>query len=334
VGLRMALVGATGAVGSAFLDVLRHLELPSDELDLLASRRSAGRKLAVGSREIEVQALDDYDFSKCDVAFFSAGGDISGAFARKATAAGCTVIDNTSRFRMDADVPLIVPQINGALLLDLPRGALIANPNCSTIQIVKVMAPIKRLFGHRSSVISTYQAASGAGAGAARELMAHSRAEVPPDSSECFVRPLAFNVVPVIDKFLDDGFTKEERKITEESRKILGAPDLRVTATAVRVPVATGHAVAMFTQTEEPVDVARLVADLEANPEVVVCDDSAIPTPRFIERRDQTYVGRIRLDPGDPCGLWTWIVADNLWVGAAYNGAQIAQALIARGAFA
>jgi aspartate-semialdehyde dehydrogenase len=330
----MALVGATGAVGGAFLDVLRFLELPTDRLDLLASRRSAGRSVDVGGEAREVGALDDYDFSTCDVAFFSAGGDVSGAFAREATAAGCTVIDNTSRFRMDPDVPLVVPGINGEVLEDLGPGALIANPNCSTIQIVKVMAPIRRLFGHRRSVISTYQAASGAGAKAADELMAHSRAEVPPPTSEHFVRPLAFNVVPVIDKLLDDGFTKEERKITEEARKILGAPDLAVTATAVRVPVHTGHAVAMFTETEADVDVARLIDTLRADPEVVCCDDAELPTPRFIERKDQTYVGRIRLDPDDPRGLWTWIVADNLWVGAAYNGARIAEALIARGAFA
>ncbi|HHO54518.1 MAG TPA: aspartate-semialdehyde dehydrogenase [Deltaproteobacteria bacterium] len=329
-GLRMALVGATGAVGGAFLDVLEHMKMPVETLDLLASRRSAGRRLRLGDQELEVQALDDYDFSACDVAFFSAGGSISDTFAPRATAAGCTVVDNSSRFRMDPDVPLIVPQINGSLLAELPQGSLIANPNCSTIQIVKILDPIQRLFGHRRSIVSTYQAASGAGSAAVRELMAHSRAEPVPSSSEHFPRSLAYNVVPVIDQLFDDGWTREEVKITRESRKILRIDDLQITATTVRVPVATGHSVAMYTETASPVDRARLLGELEGNPEVVVCGDDEIPTPRAIARPEMTYVGRIRVDPDNPSGLWTWIVADNLWVGAAFNGAQIAAALIER----
>lgn len=327
---RMALVGATGAVGGAFLEVLQHLQLPLDRLDLLASRRSAGRELQAGGHTLEVRALEDYDFSACDVAFFSAGGAISGEHAPRATAAGATVVDNSSRFRMDPAVPLVVPQINGALLADLPAGSLIANPNCSTIQIVKILEPIRRLFGHRSSVISTYQAASGAGSAAMQELRDHSLADPVPLGSGHFLRSLAYNVVPVIDQLFDDGWTKEERKITQETRKILGDEGLRVTATTVRVPVANGHSVAMYTETEAPIDRARLLAELQDNPEVVVCDDDAIPTPRSITRPEMTYVGRVRVDPDNPSGLWTWIVADNLWVGAAYNGAQIAAALLGR----
>ncbi|MEZ4238215.1 MAG: aspartate-semialdehyde dehydrogenase [Myxococcota bacterium] len=327
-GHRVALVGATGAVGAAFLEIIEHMEMPYERLDLLASARSAGKRLKVGDTELEVKALDDHDFSNNDVAFFSAGASVSDAFARKATSAGCTVVDNSSRFRMDADVPLVVPQINGRLLADLPKGSLIANPNCSTIQIVKALEPIRRLFGHRSTIVSTYQAASGAGASAVREMLAQSREEPLATESRHFLKPLAYNVVPVIDKLFDTGWTKEELKITQETRKILDDATIHITATTVRVPVVTGHSVAMYTHTERPVDRDRLVAELQGNPEVVMCEDDAIPTPRFLEQREMTYVGRIRVDPDNPNGLWTWVVADNLWVGAAYNGAQIAAAVM------
>lgn len=326
--VRLSLVGATGAVGTQFLRVIDHLDLSFSSLDLIASKRSAGSTVTFRGRALPVVAIEDYDFSKCDVSFFTAGSKVSGEYGPRAAAAGCIVVDNTSRFRLDEGIDLIVPQLNGSLVQRNRAGSIIANPNCSTIQIVKVLAPIRELFGVRDVVVSTYQAASGAGQKAVDELLAHTRSETPAPRSEYFRAPLAFNVVPVIDELYPSGWTKEELKIVHESRKIMQVPELRLTATAVRVPVVVGHSVAMFTRTERPVDVAALLDSFARNREVVACPDDRIPTPRFIAERDKTYVGRIRLDPDDPRGLWTWIVADNLWVGAAYNGGQIIQMLV------
>lgn len=326
---RLCLVGATGAVGTEFLRVIERFKPEFSSLDLVASSRSAGKTLTVLGKQYVIQDVESYDFSRADVAFFSAGSSVSKVHGPRASAAGCVVVDNTSFFRMDPDKKLVVPQINGDLLRDVVRGEIIANPNCSTIQIVKVLGPIAKTFGIEYAVASTYQAASGAGIKAVDELNEQLRAPtLSVSDSKCFVAPLAMNVIPLIDELYPDGWTKEELKITRESRKILRDDALSITATAVRVPVVTGHSVALYVRTKRPVDLAEFHGSFEGNREVVVYPDGkTIPTPRFIEDPAKTYVGRVRLNPDDPCGLWTWIVADNLWVGAAYNGFQIAEQL-------
>lgn len=331
---RICLVGATGAVGTAFLEVLERFRPEVSSVALLASARSAGRPIEVLGRQIVVEDVESFDFARADVAFFTAGSAVSKAHAPRASAAGCVVVDNTSFFRMDPDKKLVVPQVNGELLDDVRRGEIIANPNCSTIQIVKVLKPIIARFGIRDAVASTYQAASGAGTKAVDEMFEHAgRRELGPGDSRCFVAPLAYNVVPIIDELYDDGWTKEELKITRESRKILGKPALRITATAVRVPVVAGHSVALYVRTAETVSLGALAAAFEGNNEVELRlgRGEPPPTPRFLADRAKVYVGRVRLNPDDPRALWVWVVADNLWVGAAYNGYQIAEALGARG---
>lgn len=326
-GRRWCLVGATGAVGTEFIRVLERFKPSISSLSFLASTRSAGKRINVLGREVVVENVEAFDFARADVAFFSAGSSISKAHAPRASAAGCIVVDNTSHFRMDEDKKLVVPQINGDLLINVSRGEIIANPNCSTIQIVKVLHPISKLFGIESAVASTYQAASGAGSKAVDELDGHLRSPgLSETDSKYFVTPLAMNVIPQIDELYEDGWTKEELKITRESRKILREPRLAITATAVRVPVITGHSVALYIKTHRPVDIAELHCSLRMNREVVFFPDSKKPpTPRFIRDKTKTYVGRVRVNPDDRHGLWTWIVADNLWVGAAYNGYQIAE---------
>ena len=328
-GRRLCIVGATGAVGTEFIRVLERFRPDFSSLDLVASARSAGNRISVLGTEHVVKDIETYDFARSDVAFFSAGSRVSKSHAPRASAAGCVVVDNTSFFRMDADKKLVVPQINGDLLSDVAPGEIIANPNCSTIQIVKVLHPIEKALGIESAVASTYQAASGAGVKAVDELLVHLGEPVlSVSASKSFVVPLAMNVIPLIDELYDDGWTKEELKITLESRKILRESRLAITATAVRVPVVTGHSVAMYIKTRRPVGFGEFHSIFEGNPEVhVYRDNKQVPTPRFIEDPAKTYVGRVRLNRDDPCGIWTWIVADNLWVGAAYNGYQIAEAI-------
>ncbi|MFJ6798066.1 aspartate-semialdehyde dehydrogenase [Streptomyces sp. NPDC091268] len=335
---RIAIVGATGAVGSTLVELFEERGLRYRELHLVASARSAGRELCVQGRYYTVRHLEDFDFSGVDLAFFSAGTAVSERWVPAATAAGALVIDNTRAFRMDPAVPLVVPQVNAGTLDRRPAGGVIANPNCSTIPLVRLLQGVERRWGVRRVVVSTYQAASGLGHSGIEELQeATALALQDPDAeplSKQFTPSLAFNVLPAIDEVLGSGFTREEEKLLHESRKILDLPELEVTATCVRVPVVNGHAESVWVECAAEVDRAELVEVLAALPEVTVHDATlpgAFPTPAGLEDPDRVHVGRVRVSQSDPRGFWLWLVADNLRVGAALNAVQIAEELVARG---
>ncbi|MFJ8923726.1 aspartate-semialdehyde dehydrogenase [Streptomyces sp. LamerLS-316] len=335
---RIAIIGATGAVGSTLIELIEERDLRYRELYLVASSRSAGRRIPVGGQTHEVRSLEDFDFGLVDIAFFSAGTSVSRAWVPAAVAKGALVIDNTRAYRMDPDTPLVVPQINYAVLDRPPGSGVIANPNCSTIPLVRVLQPVERRWGIRQVVVSTYQAASGQGHQGIEELLEGTEVALrDPDAdlpSERFSPPLAFNVVPFVDELQDSGFTLEEQKMVQESRKILGLPDLDVTATCVRVPVVNSHSEAVWVQTQEPVDRAELVGLLSRQTEVTVHDAenrAAFPTPLKAGHPDHVHVGRVRVSPHDPRGFWLWLVSDNLRVGAALNAVQIAEYALARG---
>ncbi|MGW0393009.1 aspartate-semialdehyde dehydrogenase [Streptomyces sp. NPDC003042] len=335
---RIAIVGATGAVGTTLARLIEERGFEYRSVDLVASARSTGRELPLGGVQYPVQDLAAYDFSRADLAFFSAGTEVSHAWVPAATAAGTLVIDNTNAFRMDPDTPLVVPQVNPEQLDRRPRSGVVANPNCSTIPLVRLLRPVHEAAGLRQVVVSTYQAASGRGHSGISELYEDTRrtlAEPPlePVAKE-FTPTLSFNLVPSIDRLLDDGFTLEEQKMRQESEKILGLPGLDLTATCVRVPVANGHSEAALVRTERPLDRDSLVALLAAQPEVTVHDRHEIglfPTPRTVTEPDHVHVGRIRVTPQDPNSFWLWLTADNLRIGAALNAIQIAEELRRRG---
>ena len=328
----VAVVGVTGAVGQQMLRVLEERSYAVDRLVPLASERSAGTSVTFAGQQHTVEVLDTDSFEGVDVALFSAGGSVSEAFAPVAAAAGAVVIDNTSHFRMAPDVPLVVPEVNPEAALDAPRG-IIANPNCSTIQMVVALEPIRRAAGIRRVVVSTYQAVSGAGIKAMEELGAQARSwaggeELP--APEVFPHPILFDCLPHIGSFQDDGNTTEEQKMIDETRKIFGEPKLRVCATTVRVPVMVGHSEAVNVETGGPLDAAEARRLLEQFPGVVVVDDPAAlryPLAREAAGTDPVYVGRIRNDDSVPHGLNMWVVADNLRKGAATNAVQIAEVL-------
>lgn len=335
---RVAIAGATGAVGRTLIDLMVARGFPYASLDLLASERSAGQVIEVNGRAHRVQSLESFDFGAVDIAFFSCGTSVSRVQGRRAAAEGALVIDNTNAFRMDPDTPLVVPQVNADVLRTRPASGIVANPNCSTIPLVRLLRPIDALHGVERVVVSTYQAASGAGANGIAELEASARhaldAPQTPDTANArFPVPLAFNLIPSIDVPLETGFTLEEQKMRQESRKILGRPDLRLTATCVRVPVVNGHSEAAFVVCRDPVDREAVVEALRAADEVAVFDDGpgavSYPTPRYLENPDHVHVGRIRVDPDDPNGLWLWLIADNLRIGAALNAIQIGEAVLA-----
>ncbi|MFJ6750707.1 aspartate-semialdehyde dehydrogenase [Streptomyces sp. NPDC091266] len=335
---RIALVGATGAVGTTLIQLIEERGFRYRDIRLVASARSAGRELTVDGRSCTVEALDTFDFSAVDVAFFSAGGSVSTKWVPSAVAQGALVIDNTNAFRMDPDTPLVVPQVNAAELDRRPAGGIIANPNCSTIPLVRLLRPVEDRWGIRQVVVSTYQAASGRGQSGITELNDASRITLEDPEAQapavCFTPTLAFNVVPFIDELLDSGFTLEEQKMLQESRKILGLPHLDVTTTCVRVPVVNGHSEAVWISCDDVVERAELVRLLAALPEVTVHDQDtagAFPTPRTAGDPDHVHVGRIRVAPHNPRGFWLWVVADNLRIGAALNALQIAEALAERG---
>ncbi|HEX5121005.1 MAG TPA: aspartate-semialdehyde dehydrogenase [Pseudonocardiaceae bacterium] len=335
-GPRVAVVGATGAVGTTFLELFAEREFPLESLHLVASRRSAGRTVPALGADRVVAALDDFDFGQVDVAFFSAGTDVSRQWAPKAAAAGALVIDNTNAFRMDPDSPLVVPQVNGDLLDARPVSGIIGNPNCSTIPMVRLLRPVHQRWGIDSVVVSTYQAASGRGHSGVAELLDGTAALVhDPDGDapdERFPMGLPFNVIPHIDQPLDDGFSLEEQKMLQESRKILGLPALDLTATCVRVPVVNSHSEAVYVRCASEVDRAELAALLAAQPEVRVHAAGDHPTPRTVAAEpDLVHVGRVRVVGHDRRGLWLWLVADNLRIGAALNAVQIAEQLLERG---
>ncbi|GBQ26271.1 aspartate-semialdehyde dehydrogenase [Gluconacetobacter azotocaptans] len=332
-GYRVAVVGATGAVGREMLKTLAERDFPVDEIAALASARSVGQEVSFGDKKVlKVQNLEHFDFTGWDIALFSPGASVSAVHGPRAAKAGCIVIDNTSHFRMEPDVPLVVPEVNPDALKKARRG-IIANPNCSTIQMVVALKPLHDLFSIRRVVVATYQAVAGAGKEGMDELFAQSRASFVGDplKAEQFTKQIAFNCIPHIDRFMDDGATKEEWKMAVETRKILD-PDISVFATCVRVPVFIGHAEAVTVEFEEPVDLERARDVLREAPGVILHDqreDGGYVTQIDCVGEDATYVSRLRIDPTVPNGLAFWCVADNLRKGAALNAVQIAEAMIA-----
>lgn len=331
--MNIAIVGASGAVGQEFLRVLDEQNFPVTNLRLFGSARSAGRKYNFRGKEYVVEELTkDSDFSGVDFAFTSAGAGVSREYAPVITRYGAVMIDNSSAFRMDSDVPLVVPEVNGEDAFDAPRG-IIANPNCTTILMVVALKPIADLSPIRRVHVASYQAASGAGASAMAELgeQYKSIAAGREPKVEKFAYQLANNVIPHIDVFTDNDYTKEEMKMYNETKKIMHAPDLAVSATCVRVPVMRAHSEAIWLETEEPVSPARAREALESAPGVVVVDnpaDKEYPMPLFVADKDPVYVGRIREDIANPCGLTFWVVGDQIKKGAALNAVQIAQYMI------
>ncbi len=328
----VAVVGATGAVGQTMLSILQERRFPVGTLHLLASERSAGEQIEYDGRKITVQDLAGFDPSGVDFALFSAGGSISKEYAHKFAAAGAIVIDNSSAFRMDADVPLVVSEVNPEALDSIPRG-IVANPNCSTMQMLVALAAIHRAVGISRINVATYQSVSGAGRSALEELgrqTANILSFKDPDPKR-FPVQIAFNLIPHIDDFLDNGYTKEEMKLVWETRKILGDESIQVNPTAVRVPVFYGHSEAVHVETRSKITAAEARALLEKSPGLTVVDDrvpGGYPTPvTHASGTDAVYVGRIREDISCENGLNMWVVSDNIRKGAALNAVQIAELL-------
>ena len=332
---RIAVVGATGAVGREILKTLAERGFPVREVAAVASARSTGQEVSFGEKSVlKVKNLDTFDFMGWDIGLFSPGASVSAIHAPRAAAAGCLVIDNTSQFRMEHDVPLVVPEVNPEALRRIRRG-IVANPNCSTIQMVVALKPLHDRFRIKRVVVSTYQSVSGAGKEGMDELWAQSRAMYvnDPVTAQEFTKPIAFNCIPHIDKFMDDGSTKEEWKMAVETRKILGA-EILVQATCVRVPVFIGHSEAVTVEFHDPVTAADARAILRDAPGVVVMDtrdDGGYITPADCAGEDAVFVSRIRRDPTVEHGLSFWCVSDNLRKGAALNAVQIAEAVVAQG---
>ncbi|MBO6037657.1 MAG: aspartate-semialdehyde dehydrogenase [Acetobacter sp.] len=325
---RVAVVGATGAVGREILKILAEREFPVEAIAALASPRSVGREVSFGETVVKVANLETFDFSGWDIALFSPGASVSAKYAPIAAKAGCVVIDNTSHFRMDPDVPLVVPEVNLEALKQMKRH-IIANPNCSTIQMVVALKPLHDLFVLKRVVVATYQAVSGAGKHGMDELFAQTRASFvnDPPQIECFQKQIAFNCIPQIDRFMDDGSTKEEWKMQVETRKILD-PDVQVLATCVRVPVFIGHSEAVVAEFAKPVDLKQAREALRSAPGVMLFDrneERGYITPIDCVGENASYVSRLRIDSTVPHGLAFWCVSDNLRKGAALNAVQIAE---------
>jgi aspartate-semialdehyde dehydrogenase len=331
-GYRVAVVGATGAVGHEMLSILAERQFPVDEVVALASRASAGKEVGFGEDAIlKVRPLEDFDFEGFDLALFSPGAAISKVHAPRAAAAGCVVIDNTSQFRMDEDVPLIVPEVNREALARFRERNIVANPNCSTIQMVMALKPLHDLALVRRVVVATYQSVSGAGREAMDELFEQTKGiyETRAPEPKHFSKQIAFNVIPQIDVFLDDGSSKEEWKMAVETKKILD-PAIEVAATCVRVPVFVGHALAANVEFEHEISPEEAREALYEFEGVLLIDDAAqaeYVTPAECVGEYGVFVSRVRRDPTVPHGLQMWIVADNLRKGAALNAVQIAEAL-------
>ena len=334
-GYRVAVVGATGNVGREMLQTLAERAFPADEVVALASARSIGEEVSFGEDEtLKVRNLADFDFRGIDIVLSSPGANVSAVFAPKAAAAGAVVIDNTSQFRMDPDVPLVVPEVNPGAIAGYGKRGIIANPNCSTIQMVVALKPLHDIARIKRVVVSTYQSVSGAGKEAMDELFNQTRGiyvnEPAHQHRHKFTKQIAFNVIPHIDVFMDDGSTKEEWKMAVETRKILD-PSIQVTATCVRVPVFIGHAEAVNVEFERPLGEDEAREALRAAPGVIVVDhraDEGYVTPVECAGEDAVYVSRIRKDPTVANGLNLWVVADNLRKGAALNAVQIAEELV------
>lgn len=324
--ISVAIVGVTGMVGRAFLQILEEKNLPVEKLIPLASGRSAGKKIILKGNEYTVEELTERSFDRLpDIALFSAGGETSEKFAPIAAGRGCVVIDNSSFWRMHKDVPLVVPEVNPEDVEN--HKGIIANPNCSTIQAVVALKPLQARYGIKRVVYSTYQAVSGAGMGGVKDLEETAKGGRP----EKFPCPIAGNCIPHIDVFTENGYTKEELKMINETRKILHDDTMRITATTVRVPVLTGHSESINVELEKPFELDELVETLRNAPGVVVQNDPAgggYPTPLAAAGRDEVFIGRIRRDDSVPNGVNLWVVADNLRKGAATNAVQIAELLI------
>lgn len=332
-GYRVAVVGATGNVGRELLSILAERDFPADDVVALASSRSVGQEVSFGEDTVvKVQALEGFDFRGIDIALFSPGAKVSAVHAPRAARAGAVVIDNTSQFRMDPDVPLVVPEVNAEALAGYAARNIIANPNCSTIQMVMALKPLHGLSPIRRVVVATYQSVSGGGKDKMDELFNQTRGIYvnEPVRPEQFTKQIAFNVIPHIDTFMEDGATREEWKMMVETKKILD-PSIKVAATCVRVPVFVGHAEAVTVEFEDPIDEDEARAALRAAPGVTVIDhrqDEGYVTPQECVGEDPVYVSRIRTDPTVDHGLSLWIVADNLRKGAALNAVQIAETMV------
>jgi len=334
-GFKVAVVGATGNVGREMLDILEERGFPADEVVALASRRSQGTEVSYGDRTLKVKALDTYDFSDTDICLMSAGGNVSKEWSPKIGKQGCIVIDNSSAWRYDADVPLIVPEVNPGAIDGFTKKNIIANPNCSTAQMLVALKPLHDAATIKRVVVSTYQSVSGAGKEGMDELFTQSRAVFVADPVEAkkFTKRIAFNVIPHIDVFMEDGFTKEEWKMVAETKKMLD-PKIKVTATCVRVPVFIGHSESVNLEFEKPITADEARDILREAPGCVVIDkreNGGYITPIESAGEDATYISRIREDGTVENGLAMWIVSDNLRKGAALNAVQIAELLIARG---
>ena len=330
----VAIVGATGAVGEVMLEMLSARGFPVKEVYVLASERSEGKKVMFGSKPLSVTNLASFDFKDADIGLFSAGGDISAEYAPKAAASNCIVIDNTSHFRYENDVPLIIPEVNSCKIKDYKNRNIIANPNCSTIQMLVALKPIYDAVGIKRITVSTYQAVSGSGSGAVNELAKQTAELLNGRKAECEVYPtqIAFNVLPHIDKFLDNGYTKEEMKMNWETVKIFGDEDIKVSATCVRVPVFYGHSEAIQIETSKHISEDEARELLRSTNGVTIMDerrDGGYPTAVLeATGEDSVFVGRIRQDLSLSNGLSLWVVSDNLRKGAALNSVQIAEELI------
>ena len=331
---KVAIAGATGNVGREMLDVLAERRFPVSEVVALASSRSVGHEVSFGDKVLKCRNLDNYDFTDTDICLMSAGGDVSRAYSPKIGAKGCVVIDNSSAFRMDPEVPLIVPEVNAEAVAGFVSKYIIANPNCSTAQLVVALKPLHDRAKILRVVVSTYQSVSGAGKEAMDELFAQTRAVYVSDPIEAkkFPKRIAFNVIPHIDLFMEDGFTKEEWKMTAETKKILD-PKIKLVATCVRVPVFIGHSEAVNIEFEQPISPEEARDILREAPGVLVIDKhepGGYITPHEAAGEDATYVSRIRCDPTVEHGLALWVVSDNLRKGAALNAVQIAETLVNR----
>jgi aspartate-semialdehyde dehydrogenase len=335
-GYRVAVVGATGVVGNEILQVLAERQFPVDEIVALASERSLGKEVSFGDGEIlKVQDLEHFDFEGFDLAMFSPGAKVSAVYAPRAAKTGCVVIDNTSHFRMEPEVPLVVPEVNREALQEFRQRNIIANPNCSTIQMVMALKPLHDIARIKRVVVATYQSVSGGGREAMDELFEHTKAIFMNERKEpeVFPKSIAFNLIPQIDIFLDDGSTKEEWKMVVETKKILD-PMIEVSATCVRVPVFVGHSEAINIEFEEPITVEEAREALADAEGVVVLDNpdtGDYVTPAECVGEFGVFVSRVRADPTVPYGLNMWVVSDNLRKGAALNAVQIGEALIEDG---
>lgn len=333
--VNVAVVGATGAVGEAIIEILEQRNFPVKQLFALASSRSAGKTIRFKGQNVTVTDLADFDFSQVEIGLFSAGGDISAQYAPIAAAAGCIVIDNTSHFRRDDDIPLVVPEVNPEAIADYKNRGIIANPNCSTIQMLVALKPIYDAVGITRINVCTYQAVSGTGKEAMQELASQTASLLNGQgaTASIYAKQIAFNALPHIDSFQENGYTREEMKMVWETQKIFADADIKVNPTCVRIPVFYGHSEAVHIETREKLTLAAARALLSEAPGVELLDereDGGYPTPvTEAAGQDPVYVGRLREDVSHPLGFNLWVVADNVRKGAALNSVQIAELLLA-----